>query len=104
MTSTDQILKFFKERVDHPASARELARLLKVPREERVAFKRQLKTLVASGDLAQVRGNRFGLPDTQDLIAGRLHANPAGFGFVVPDDADPGERKDIYIPAANLPE
>jgi ribonuclease R len=104
MTSTDQILKFFKERVDHPISARELTRLLKVPREERVAFKRLLKTLVASGDIAQVRGNRFALPDTPDLIPGRLHANPAGFGFVVPDAAKPGERNDIYIPAANLTE
>src|SRR6266581_2982084 len=104
MTSTDLILKFFKERVDHPTSARELARLLKVPREERVAFKRLLKTLVASGDIAQVRGNRFALPDAQDLIPGRLHANPAGFGFVMPDAAKPGERSDIYIPAANLTE
>ncbi len=104
MTSTDLILRFFKERVDHPTSARELTRLLKVPREERVAFKRLLKTLVASGDIAQVRGNRFALPDTQDLIPGRLHANPAGFGFVVPDAAKPGERSDIYIPAANLTE
>ena len=51
MTSTDQILKFFKERVDHPISARELARVLKVPRDERVAFKRLLKALVASGDI-----------------------------------------------------
>jgi ribonuclease R len=104
MTSTDLILEFFKERVDHPTSARELTRLLKVPREERVAFKRLLKTLVASGDIAQVRGNRFALPDTQDLIPGRLHANPAGFGFVLPDAAKPGERSDIYIPAANLTE
>jgi len=104
MTSTDQILKFFTERVDHPISARELTRLLKIPREERVAFKRVLKTLVASGDIAQVRGNRFALPDTRELIPGRLHANPAGFGFVVPDGAKPGERNDIYIPAANLTE
>ena len=101
MTSTDQILKFFKERVDHPASARELARLLRVPREERVAFKRQLKTLVASGEIAQMRGNRFGLPDTQDLIAGRLHANPAGFGSTnntlkfITDDL-------IYVPAGGM--
>jgi ribonuclease R len=104
MPSTDQILEFFRERVDHPTSARELTRMLKVPREERVAFKRLLKTLVASGDIAQVRGNRFALPDTPDLIPGRLHANPAGFGFVVPDAAKPGERNDIYIPAANLTE
>ncbi len=104
MPSTEQILSLFKERVHHPTSARELARLLRVPRDERVAFKRDLKRLADSGQLMQVRGNRYALPDTEDLVAGRLQVNPAGFGFVVPDDAEPGERKDIYIAAANLTE
>src|SRR5439155_13573057 len=36
------------------------------------------------------------------LLEGRLQVNPAGFGFVVPDEAAPGERNDIYIAAANL--
>ena len=104
MPSTEQILSLFKERVHHPTSARELARLLRVPRDERVAFKRDLKKLADSGQLMQVRGSRYALPDTEDLVAGRLQANPAGFGFVVPDDAEPGERNDIYIAAANLTE
>jgi len=128
MPSPEQILTFFKERVAHPTSARELARQLRVPRDERIAFKRDLKRLVASGQLAQVRGNRFALPGTDNLVAGRLQTNPGGFGFVVPDEAsealaptlrqaqgrpEPGrgvsERresrgKDIYIAAANLSE
>ncbi len=104
MPSTDDILTLFKERVHHPTSARELARLLRVPRDERVAFKRDLKRLVASGQLALVRGNRYALPESEDLVPGRLQTNPAGFGFVVPDDAEPGERNDIYIAAANLTE
>jgi ribonuclease R len=104
MPSTDEILTLFKERVHHPTSARELARLLRVPRDERVAFKRDLKRLAASGQLALVRGNRYALPESEDLVPGRLQTNPAGFGFVVPDEAEPGERNDIYIPAANLTE
>src|SRR5678816_2030937 len=104
MPSPEQILTFFKEHVVHPTSARELARQLRVPRDERVAFKRDLKRLVVSGQLAQVRGNRFALPDTEHLIAGRLHTNPAGFGFVVPDDRQPRDGQDIYIAAANLSE
>src|SRR6185503_18534132 len=87
MPSPEQILTFFKERVAHPTSARELARQLRVPRDERIAFKRDLKRLVASGQLAQVRGNRFALPGTDNLVAGRLQTNPGGFGFVVPDEA-----------------
>ena len=104
MPPPDQILKLFQERVHHPTSARELARLLGVPREERVAFTRQLKSLVDAGDIIHVRGNRFGLPDKVDLVAGRLQTNPGGFGFVVPEHAEPGERQDIYISAANLTE
>ena len=104
MPPPEQILTFFKERVVHPITARELARQLRVPRDERVAFKRDLKRLVMSGQLVQVRANRFALPDAETLVAGRLHTNPGGFGFVVPDDAEPGERRDIYIAAANLSE
>ncbi len=85
MPPPDQIFELIKERLQHPTTARELARLLRVPREERVAFKRQLNALVHSVDLVQIRGNRFGLPEKEDVVAGRLQTNPAGFGFVVPE-------------------
>ena len=104
MPFTEDILTLFKDRVLQPTSARELARLLRVPKDERVAFKRDLKRLAASGQLVHVRGDRFALPETEDVIAGRLQTNPAGFGFVVPDGAQPGERRDIYVAAANLTE
>jgi ribonuclease R len=104
MPSPEQILTFFKNRVAHPTTARELARLLRVPRDERVAFKRDLKRLVVSGQLSQVRGNRFSLPEAENLVAGRLQTNPGGFGFVAPDNTEPGEKRDIYIAAVNLSE
>ena len=80
------------------------SRLLEVPREERQAFTRRLKALVASGELVQLRGNRFGVPEKMDLVVGRLNTNPGGFGFVVPEHAPEGERQDIYIAASNLTE
>jgi ribonuclease R len=104
MSTRDEVLNLIRTKVHHPATARELAQILRVPREERVSFKRQLKTLVASGDLLQIRGNRFGLPEKMDLVVGRVNTNPAGFGFVVPEHAVEGERRDIYIAAANLTE
>jgi ribonuclease R len=111
MPPGDVLLKLIRERVHHPATARELAQTLRIPREERASFKRQLKSLVTSGALLQIRGNRFGLPEKMDLVVGRLTTNPGGFGFVVPE-AEPlespsgtrGDRKDIYIAAANLTE
>jgi ribonuclease R len=104
MTSRSDILRLIREQVHHPATARELSQVLRVPREERATFKRHLKALVTDGELLQIRGNRYGLPEKMDLIVGRLQTNPAGFGFVVPEHAKPGDKQDIYIAASNLTE
>src|SRR4030095_2798170 len=73
-------------------------RMLRVPRNERASFRRQLKALIAAGDLLQVRGNRYGLPEKMDLVVGRLTTNPGGFGFVVPDQTAPdAARLDISL-------
>src|SRR5688572_11667448 len=96
------LLQLIRDRVHHPASARELAQILRIPRDERAAFKRQLKALVAAGQLLQVRGNRFGVPDLMDVVVGRLSTNPRGFGFVVPEHVDGHERRDIFVAGTNL--
>ncbi|MBI2829191.1 MAG: ribonuclease R, partial [Acidobacteria bacterium] len=105
MLSRNDILRLIKDKVHHPASARELAQVLRVPREQRSNFKRQLKTLVTDGMLVQIRGNRFGVAEKMDLVVGRLQTNPGGFGFVVPEHTEPGQqRQDIFIPPASLTE
>jgi ribonuclease R len=104
VTDSADLLRLIRDRVHHPATARELAQILRIPREERTSFRRQLKALVTNGALLQIRGNRFGIPEKMDLVVGRLQTNPGGFGFVVPEHAEPGERKDIYIAASNLAE
>jgi ribonuclease R len=96
MLSRDQILAAMRERVHHPAGIRELLQLLKVPRDERATFKRHVNALVASGDLIQIRGQRFGLPEKMDLYVGRLQTHPAGYGFVIPERPLDGGG-DIYI-------
>jgi ribonuclease R len=103
MYSRDQVLALMRDRVHHPAAMRELLQTLKVPREERTSFKRHITSLVASGDLIQIRGNRFGLPEKMDLYVGRLQTHPAGYGFVTPErPLDAGG--DIYIPNPHLNE
>jgi len=101
MSATDDLLERLRERVPHPATSREIARLLGVPRHERPALTRRLKALVGSGALLLVRGNRFGLPDRMDLAVGRLSTNPAGYGFVTPEE-EGAHRGDVYVAAANL--
>ncbi|HEX5108527.1 MAG TPA: ribonuclease R [Vicinamibacterales bacterium] len=104
MSLPDDLLQTIRDHVHHPATARELARLLRVPREDRKTFSRQLKALADRGELVRIRGNRFGLPEKMDLVVGRLTTNPAGFGFVVPELAGRDEQKALYIAAANLTE
>ena len=103
MLSRDEILEQMRERVHHPAGTRELLQLLYIPREERAAFRRHLKNLVADGDLIQIRGQRFGLPEKMDLYVGRLQTHSGGYGFVTPErDLEGGG--DIYIPNTHLSE
>src|SRR5436309_14764997 len=100
MFSRDQILQLIRERVHHPASLRELMQTFRVIPDARPSFKRHIRSLIASGDLIQIRGNRVGLPDKMDLVVGRLQANPAGYGFVVPERRD-ATNGDVYVAAAN---
>ena len=105
MLSREDILGLMRDRVHHPATARELAQVLRVPREDRSGFRRQLKSLVSDGTLLQIRGNRFGLAEKMDVVVGRLHANAGGFGFVVPESTESGQvRQDIFVAASSLTE
>ena len=102
MLPEEQILKLIRENVDHPASVRELLQTLRVPREQRQTFKRRIATLVATGDLIQTRGKRYGLPDRMNLVVGRVEAHPRGFGFVVPERPLEGVTRDVYVAGVNL--
>src|SRR5262245_33018685 len=103
MLSRDQVLALMRERVHYPAGMRELVQVLKGPRDERTTFKRLVKSLVSSGELIQIRGHRFGLPEKMDLYVGRLQTHPAGYGFVTPER--PLESGgDIYISGPHLNE
>ena len=104
MLSREQLLSQFRDRVHHPATAKELLQLLRIPREDRATVRRHLKLLVESGDLIKIRGNRFGLADRMDLVVGRLQTHPRGFGFVTPDTGRGDVQPDVYVSSANLKE
>src|SRR5665213_28778 len=103
MFSRDQALALMRERVHHPAGMRELLQLLKIPLDDQPSFKRHIKSLVADGELIDIRGHRFGLPEKMDLYTGRLQTHSAGYGFVIPErPLDAGG--DIYIAGPHLNE
>ena len=93
-----------RQRVPHPATSRELLRELKIPRDERTSFKRNLRHLVNDGSLIQIKGNRYGLPDRMDLVVGKLDGHPSGFGFVAPERPVEGLTRDIYVAEHNMKE
>ena len=102
MLTAEQVLEAIRAKVDHPATVKELMQRLQLPREQRVTLRRRLATLVESGELIRVRGNRYGLPDRMHLVTGRVQVNPRGFGFVTPDQQVEGMDGDLYIAGANL--
>src|SRR3970040_202319 len=93
-----------RAKVPHPATARELLRVLHISRDDGATFKRLLRHLVNDGSLVQIKGNRYGLPDRMDLVVGRLDGHPSGFGFVTPERPVEGLSRDIYVPAHHLKE
>jgi ribonuclease R len=80
-------------------AADDLLRQARIARDERAGAAARLAALEAQGLLVRTKGDRFALPSRLDLLAGRIQANPAGFGFLVPDDPD---AEDVYLPAAGL--
>ena len=104
MLTAEHVLEAIRAKVDHPANVRELMQRLQLPAEQRVTLRRRLRTLVDSGALIRVRGNRYGLPDRMHLVTGRVHVNPRGFGFVMSDQPVEGMDGDLYIAGANLNE
>ena len=102
MLTVEQVLDAIKSKVDHPATIREVMQRLKLSREDRMTLRRRLATLVESGALIKVRGNRYGLPDRMQLVTGRLTVNPQGFGFVAPDAGVAHLDGDLYIARDNL--
>src|SRR5438067_1934306 len=102
MLNGEQLLGAIRDRIDHPATARELLQRLKIPPEQRSTVKRLLKGLVEAGHLIQTRGNRFGLPNRMNLVVGKVQTHPRGFGFVIPDQPVEQVAGDIFIAGANL--
>ena len=98
MPTSEDLLTRLREAGILPATARDVLRRLKVPREQRTAFKRQLRGLVKAGELIELRGQRLALQGGDDTSAGRFTKHPSGYGFVTPDAAESRGSDDIFIP------
>ncbi len=100
----DDLLRQMRAKVPHPATARELLSVLRISRDDSVAFKRLLRHLVTDGDLVLIKGKLYGLPDRMDLVVGKLDGHASGIGFVAPERPIEGLTRDIFVAAHNLQE
>ncbi|HEY7321949.1 MAG TPA: ribonuclease R [Candidatus Binatia bacterium] len=53
-----------------------------------------LRALSREGRVVRLKKNHYALPDAQNLVTGRVHAHPDGFGFLLPDDKG---MEDLYL-------
>jgi len=77
----------------------DLLRAARLSRDEKAVGAARLGALEARGLVVRTKNDRFTLPARLDLVAGRLHGNPAGFAFCVTDDPD---DEDVYVPASGV--
>ena len=72
-----------------PVSEDELERALGVTEDERTAFHRRLGAMEREGEIMRNRRNAICVVDKLDLVRGRIHGHPDGFGFLIRDDGGP---------------
>ena len=81
-----------------PLKAKELARTLDVPTEEYRSFRELLASLEHTGKVYRVKGRRYAVASSIDLVTGRVGVTRKGDGFVRPD----GAGGDVFVPANRL--
>ncbi len=81
-----------------PLRAREIAKYLKIPPEERGALREKLKELARNGKLVKLRGSKYALPEKLNLVIGKLCVYREGFGFVDPLEGGKG----VFVPGRNM--
>ncbi|WP_456460324.1 ribonuclease R [Desulfurobacterium sp.] len=85
-------------KLNKPLKAREIAKFLGIPPEEREALREKLKEMAKSGKLVKLKGAKYALPEKLNLLVGKLCAYKEGFGFVDPLEGGKG----VFVPGRNM--
>ena len=95
LTSTQQkILGLFASNPRARLTPIEIHRRAVFPGDDLQEVIDALRELCRQGRLVRLKKNHHALPDRQNLVTGRIHAHPDGYGFLIPDDKD---ADDLYI-------
>jgi ribonuclease R len=91
----EAVLNLLRAKTDRPVSLKEIAIALGIHKKEIRPLKRNMESLIRSGDVFRTRSGFYGLAEKMNLTTGFFEAHRDGYGFVIPEK--PGER-DLFIP------
>ena len=91
-----------RERISNIFNGKPRLRLTPVEIARRAGFKQgdlqsvidSLRHLVREGRMVRLKKNHYGLPDSNNLMMGRVHAHPDGYGFLILDEKS---AVDLYL-------
>jgi len=62
-------------------------------RDDLQSILESLKELAREGQIVRLKKNHYALPEGQNLLTGRVHAHPDGYGFLIPENG----AEDLYL-------
>jgi ribonuclease R len=90
--SRELILEVLREE-GRPLDPEELAKRLKLKKDEREPLSRRLLAMERAGQLMINRKGQLCVPEKLELLVGRVEGHPDGFGFLARDDRGP----DVFL-------
>ncbi|HVU17238.1 MAG TPA: RNB domain-containing ribonuclease [Candidatus Didemnitutus sp.] len=102
MNFEQRLLQYLRQPDYVPAPADAVARHWRLKTKDRRRFFAEINRLVHDGRIVLVKGNRLCLPQTADLVTGRIQFRQSGSAIVFPEGKVTEARKDpIQIAAEN---
>ena len=90
----EKILGLFNKQPRARFTPAEVQRRAGIARGDLQAIIDALRQLCRDGRLVRLKKNHYALPDRQNLLRGRVHAHPDGYGFLILEDKD---TEDVYL-------
>jgi len=95
----EKIIEYITNNNQSPIAYDNLKEGLSISDKETEEFDNMLISLLNEGQIYQTNKGKYAIPSQLGLVAGKLQANPNGFGFLLPIDP---LQKDVFIPADSM--
>jgi ribonuclease R len=94
LRAEQKILDFFSKKPKSRLTPAEIQRRCSFSAGDLQPVVDALRSLCREGRLVRLKKNHYALPDAQNLVTGRVHAHPDGYGFLIPANRD---AEDLYL-------